>query len=175
MQKYIELMIRLAKIQDLDEILSLTKACAAAMTAQGIHQWNQHYPNLDAFKLDVSRRELYVLEKDAKIVGIVVISSLMDAEYEPVKWLTPSGNNVYIHRLAVHPEQQRQGLARSLMDFAEAQAKNSGVHSVRLDTFSQNQRNQRFYEQRGYTRLGNIYFLKQSEHPFYCYELVLNS
>jgi len=33
--------------------------------------------------------------------------------------------------------------------------------------------NQKFYELRGYKKLGSIYFPKQSEHPFYCYEFVL--
>ncbi|NJX17164.1 GNAT family N-acetyltransferase, partial [Tamlana crocina] len=65
------------------------------------------------------------------------------------------------------------GNGRKLMDFAEAFAKEHGYVSVRLDTFSKNERNQRFYEARGYKRLGNIYFPKQSEHPFYCYEKVL--
>ncbi|MGM0391936.1 MAG: GNAT family N-acetyltransferase, partial [Bacteroidota bacterium] len=30
-----------------------------------------------------------------------------------------------------------------------------------------------FYESRGYQKLGDIYFPKQSEHPFHCYELIL--
>ena len=61
------------------------------------------------------------------------------------------------------------------MNFAETYAKENNYNSVRLDTFSQNKRNQKFYEQRGYKRLGDIYFPKQSEHPFYCYELYLNT
>jgi ribosomal protein S18 acetylase RimI-like enzyme len=75
--------------------------------------------------------------------------------------------------LAVSPAFQKKGYARKLMDFAESFAKQNAAVSVRLDTFSQNKRNQRFYENRGYQRLGNIYFPKQSQHPFYCYELVL--
>ena len=46
--------------------------------------------------------------------------------------------------------------------------------SIRLDTFSQNKRNQQFYEQRNYVKLENIYFPNQSEFPFHCYEKVLN-
>ena len=59
------------------------------------------------------------------------------------------------------------------MDFAENFAKEHNALSVRLDTFSQNKRNQKFYETRGYKRLGDIYFPKQSNHPFHCFELVL--
>ncbi len=167
-------MIRLAKYKEIGEILNLTRACAKAMIAQGIYQWNEHYPTKAAFQLDLEREELYVLEKSSKIVGIIVISAHMDQEYIPIKWLTPNTNNGYIHRLAVHPNYQSQGYAQALMDFAEAKAQESKMDSVRLDTFSQNKRNQLFYQKRGYTQLGNVYFPKQSEHPFYCYELVLN-
>ena len=74
--------------------------------------------------------------------------------------------------MAIHPEHQRKGYAKKLMDFAEATAKENNATSVRLDTFSQNHRNQKFYEARGYQKLESIYFPKQSKHPFYCYELV---
>jgi ribosomal protein S18 acetylase RimI-like enzyme len=97
----------------------------------------------------------------------------MDEEYASVQWLTPNKNNLYIHRLAVLPDLQGKGKARLLMDEAERKARDEQAASIRLDTFSENKRNQRFYEARGYQKLGAIYFPKQSIHPFYCYELVL--
>lgn len=102
-----------------------------------------------------------------------MISEKIDDEYLAVKWLTESNRNLYIHRLAVNPENWGQGIARNLMDFAEDLARKGNFLSVRLDTFSQNLRNQKFYEARGYQRLEDIYFPKQSEYPFHCYELKL--
>lgn len=166
-------MIVPSKISEIPEILLLTKQCAAAMIAKGIYQWNEQYPSKQAFENDIARQELYVYKLEDKIIGTVVISTFMDEEYIPINWLSPNENNLYIHRLAVHPSFQGQGYAVQLMDFAEAFAKAHNAISIRLDTFSQNTRNQAFYEQRGYQRLGNIYFPKQSEHPFYCYELLL--
>ncbi len=166
-------MIRTAKLGEIPRIMSLTRACAKHMTGMGIEQWNDHYPSENAFLNDLSRGELYLMDISEKIVGCITISTHMDDEYRPVKWLTPNGNNVYIHRLAVHPEHQGQGLARQLMDHAENMAKAENRLSVRLDTFSKNERNQRFYEARGYKKLEPVYFPKQSPHPFYCYELIL--
>ena len=166
-------MIRKATLKDIDEIIKITKACARFMASKGIYQWNEHYPNKAAFKNDVLRNELYVVESKKTLVGCVVISSFMDEEYVPISWLTENGHNIYIHRLAIHPNYQGKGYAQKLMDFAEKFAKENNYSSVRLDTFSQNKRNQKFYELRGYKRLGDIYFPKQSQHPFYCYELVL--
>ncbi|MEO5789433.1 GNAT family N-acetyltransferase [Gelidibacter sp.] len=166
-------MIRKATSSDIENILLLTNACAKNMTSKGIYQWNEHYPNAEAFHNDIKRDELYVLAHDHKIVGVIVISTFMDDVYKPITWLTPSGKNIYIHRLAVDPEYQGRGFAQRLMDFAEKYALDNMYNSVRLDTFSQNERNQRFYERRGYKRLGSIYFPNKSEHPFYCYEMVL--
>jgi len=143
------------------------------MILNGIYQWNEHYPSATTFEKDIDRDELYVLELEGKVIGTIVISALIDDEYKPVKWLKPETNSVYIHRLSVDPSKQGEGYAQILMDFAENQAKENGFASVRLDTFSQNKRNQKFYEKRGYQRLEDIFYPKQSEHPFHCYELVL--
>ena len=166
-------MIRKATILDIEPIMVITKACAKSMIAKGIYQWNEHYPNKTAFANDVKRNELYVLEIDNDIVGCIVVSTFMDQEYVPIKWLTKNENNIYIHRLAIHPKYQSLGYAQQLMDFAEQIAIENNYSSIRLDTFSQNIRNQKFYELRDYKRLGDIYFPKQSKYPFHCYELVL--
>lgn len=166
-------MIRKGTNKDIDSILQITKACARDMIEKNIYQWNELYPNKLAFKTDVLRGELYVLESENTIIGCMVISTFMDEEYVPIKWLTPNNNNIYIHRLAIHPKHQGNGNAQKLMAFAELYAKTNNFTSLRLDTFSQNKRNQKFYEKRHYKRLGDIYFPKQSKDPFYCYELVL--
>ncbi len=165
--------IQPAKAADLPEIKSLTEACAVAMQERGIFQWNEHYPSLEKLQNDIYKQELYVLIDNEKIKGIVVLTGHMDDEYIPIKWLTENSRNLYIHRLATHPSHWGDGYGQKLMDFAEEHARQHNYISVRLDTFSQNKRNHRFYESRGYERLGDIFFPKQSEHPFHCYELIL--
>lgn len=166
-------MIRKAKPSEIESILNLSKACAKAMIASNIYQWNEHYPSREAFESDIKRDELYVFSENEKILGTIVISDLKDEIYKPVIWLTPSDSKcIYIHRLAVHPEVQGQGIAKKLMDFAENYAKERDYSSVRLDTFSKNLKNNSIYQKRGYRKLQEIFFPKQSEYPFYCYELV---
>ncbi len=166
-------MVRLAKAQDIDLLIKITKACAKYMIDKGIFQWNEFYPSKNAFVHDLERNELYVLEVKNKVIGCIVISIHMDEEYLPIDWLTLNDKNIYIHRVAIHPDYQGKGYAQQLMTFSENYAIENNYVSIRLDTFSQNERNQKFYELRGYKRLGDIYFPKQSTHPFYCYELVL--
>ncbi|AYN65945.1 GNAT family N-acetyltransferase [Euzebyella marina] len=166
-------MIRKAKLSEIPQILALANACAQHMIKNGIFQWNEHYPSRAVFEADIDRGELYVLVIEEEIIGTIVVSTLMDEEYLPIEWLTENGRNIYIHRLGVHPNRQGKGYAQQMMQFAENHARDNGFISVRLDTFSQNTRNQRFYEKRGFQKLGDIFFPKQSEHPFHCYELVL--
>lgn len=165
--------IRTATLRDLPEIKTLTEACAVAMQDRGIFQWNEHYPSLEKLENDIQNQELYVLIDENEIKGIVVLSDHMDEEYIPIDWLTENSHNLYIHRLATHPSNWGEGYGQKLMDFAEGYAREHSYISVRLDTFSQNKRNQKFYESRGYQKLGDIFFPKQSENPFHCYELIL--
>lgn len=162
-----------ATIEDIPHLLSITRDCAAKMISEGIYQWNETYPNKEAFEKDVLQQQLYVLSIEEEMIGCVVLSSEKDTEYEEVKWLTEDKKALYIHRLAVHPLHQKHGYARKLMDFAEDLAITKGAVSVRLDTFSRNKRNQKFYKARGYHQLSSIFFPKQSPYPFYCFEKIL--
>ena len=167
-------MIRKAETQEIDAILNLTRACAQAMIQKNIFQWNDTYPSRAAFEDDIKRNELFVFAQGEKIIGTIVISNLKDDIYEQVEWLTPGdAKSIYIHRLAVHPDFQGKGIAQQLMLYAESFAEKNNYVSVRLDTFSKNLRNNDFYTKRGYNKLGDIFFPKQSEFPFHCYELVL--
>ncbi|PDH47618.1 MAG: GNAT family N-acetyltransferase [Bacteroidetes bacterium MED-G13] len=165
-------MIRLAERSDLKRVLQITRLCAREMDSRKVFQWNQHYPDQQSFVNDINKNELYVYCIKGKVVGCVSICSYMDKVYSKVTWKTSGENSIYIHRLAVDPKHQQQGIGGKLMDFAENKSKLDGIESIRLDTFSQNKVNQNFYEQRGYVKLDDIYFPLQSGHPFHCYELL---
>lgn len=165
-------MIRLAQTSDLDRVLQITRLCTREMESRKVFQWNEHYPDRKSFVRDIRNSELYVYCIKDMIVGCISVCSLMDEVYRKVSWKTNGKNSVYIHRLAVEPGHQKQGIGGKLMDFAEKKSKSDGIDSIRLDTFSQNRVNQNFYEARGYIKLEDIYFPLQSEHPFHCYELL---
>lgn len=166
-------MIRRPKIAEINEIMAITRACAKDMSSRGIEQWNEHYPSREAFVGDLEKEELFVFAENDRPVGSVTLSFTKDEEYEPIEWLGPDSKHLYVHRLCVHPEQQGQGIARQLMDYAEDYGRQHSCASVRLDTFSQNPRNIRFYKARGYQQRADVFFPKQSIHPFHCFELLL--
>ena len=166
-------MIRKAIKDDLNRIIEITKACAVSMISNNIFQWNEHYPNIETFENDVLNESLFVLEINNKLIGCLVISNDMDEFYKKVKWLTPNYNNIYLHRLAIDPCYQKKGFAKQLMTFSFEYAKANNIKSIRLDTFSGNPFNNIFYSNLGFEKLGKIYFRKQSDKPFYCFEKVM--
>jgi len=166
-------MIRKAKSNDLKRIIEITKACAAFMISNNIFQWNEHYPNIETFKNDLIEKSLYVIEKNDDIIGCIVMSQNMDEFYSNVKWITTNDKNLYLHRLAIHPKFQKMGYAKQLMNFSFDFAKKNKFISIRLDTFSENSINNIFYTKLGFKKLGEIYFRKQSNKPFYCFEKII--
>ena len=144
------------------------------MIENNIFQWNDKYPSREIFKEDIKNKSLYVSKINQEVVGCIMFSFRKDDVYKTVNWITEDEYNLYIHRLAVDPIFQKRGIARKMMDFAEDFAKSNNYISVRLDTFSQNPRNNKFYKSRGYNKLDDVYFPRQSEFPFHCYEKLVD-
>ena len=166
--------IELAVISNLDKVKEIAECCASDMINRNIFQWNEKYPSKKIFKEDIESNSLYLAKINQEIVGCIMLTKNKDDVYKDIKWLSEDNINLYIHRLAVHPLFQKKGIGRKMMDFAEDYAKSNNYESVRLDTFSKNKRNNIFYENRGYIRLGNVYFPEQSRFPFYCFEKLIN-
>lgn len=169
-------MISPGKHSEIDEIIALTRACGKHMRERGIDQWDEHYPDRENIKKDIESSTLFAYRENGEILGVVVLNEHQDEEYAEVPWTTSEEDrNLVVHRLAVRPDQQGKGIARSIMDFAEAYAREQHYDAIRLDTFSQNLRNQRFYKHRGYKELGSVYLKYKKEHPYFCYELLLHA
>ena len=166
--------IELATQNELDRVKEIAEACAKNMIENNIFQWNNKYPSREIFKEDIKNKSLYVSKINQEVVGCIMFSTRKDDVYNTVNWITEDEYNLYIHRLAVHPIFQKRGIAKKMMDFAENFAKSNNYISIRLDTFSQNPRNNKFYKARGYNKLDDVYFPKQSEFPFHCYEKLVD-
>ena len=167
-------MIEKGKSSEINLIIALTKACAKDLHNNGINQWDENYPNLESITNDIQTGTLFTYKLGNEIVGIVVLNETQDEEYREINWRTPlDSKNIIVHRLAVLPGHQGKGIARKIMDFAEEFAVKNNYDSIRLDTFSQNPRNQKFYLNRGYLELGSVYLKYKKEHPYICYEMLI--
>ena len=167
-------MIFVGEIHEIDEIIALTKACGLHMRENGIDQWDENYPDRASIQKDLETKTLFAYRENDTILGIVVLNENQDEEYGEINWSTTDNDrNIVVHRLAVLPEHQGKGIARKIMDFAEEHARINAYDAIRLDTFSQNSRNQKFYTNRGYKDLGPVYLKYKKDHPYYCYERLI--
>jgi len=162
--------IEKALLNQLNEIFEIFRECKHSMEKENIFQWTEHYPTINHISDDIKNGYLFSLNNGGKNLGVINISTIEEPEYETVHWLDKNGKCLVIHRLTVHPKNQKGGLARKLMDFAENFAAENSYTSIRLDAYSGNQRVLRFYESRGYQKTSEVNFTGRSL-PFYCYEL----
>ncbi len=169
------LTIGTAVIEDLDEVLALVREAIADMNERGIHQWNEQYPQDYLIKWDIEKDMLHVARDGDVIVGSISLTYEGDVEYRDVEWTDIDGKYLVVHRLVVHPEHQRLGVASTLMEHAEKMARDTGCTSMRLDTFSENPRSLAFFTKQGYERKpGHIHFPENVE-PYFCFEKVFQT
>lgn len=161
--------IQLAELIQLGEIIELYEACKVEMIQNEIYQWNEHYPNSTVSKMDILNEELYTIEENNQILGVVALNDVQDKVYANVNWKHNHSRVLVIHRLAIHPKSQGKGIAKKLMDFSEQFAVQNNFESIRLDAFSENPIALSIYEKRNYIKRGTVYF-PYRDIPFHCFE-----
>ncbi len=153
-------------------VMQIIALCTGHMRAQGIHQWDEIYPNLRVVEDDARAGSLFVVRQDDQCIAAVGLNDVQPDEYRPLPWQCETGLALVIHRLCVHPDWQQRGAGRHLMDFAEAFAKEHGLSCIRLDAYTGNPRALALYEKRGYHRIGQAHFPRR-ELPFVCFEKIV--
>ena len=148
--------IKPATAADLPEVMPLVTAAVAHMDAQGIFQWDEVYPCREVFEADLVEGTLFVGRIEGSLAGVIVLNTFQDPEYGDVDWAYTDEPVLVIHRLCVHPDAQRQGVAAQFMDFAEAYAEQQGYGAIRLDAFKTNPGAVALYDRRDYRRAGSI-------------------
>jgi ribosomal protein S18 acetylase RimI-like enzyme len=158
--------IRIALINDLDNVIAIVREVTRHMNQQGISQWDEIYPDRTILQKDIENQHMHLIEEDGEVAGMITLNENQEPEYTNVLWIYPS-RILVVHRLAVATEHQGKGLASSLMDFAEAKALSKGYDAIRLDAFSLNPIALSLYEHRGYRKAGTVRFRKGL---FFCFE-----
>lgn len=147
----------------------LIRRVVPAMRACGNLQWDDSYPNEEVFRRDMDLDQLWVSEDQGRITGVAAITTDQEPEYADVGWdITELA--VVVHRLAVDPDFQGQGVATALMRQTETVAKDRKISLLRLDTNSQNEATQRLFPKLGYTFAGEIGLGFRPGLRFRCYE-----
>lgn len=168
--------IRPATEADLPAILNLVRQVVPLMNAQGNFQWSADYPSAAVFEQDLVAGHLWVAESPGvpALAGVAALTrNAQDPEYVQADW-DPAAPAAVVHRLAVAPVAQGQGVAQALLRQAEALARSWGYCAVRVDTNSENAATQRLFPKLGYRFAGEITLAFRPGLRFFCYEKWLN-
>jgi GNAT superfamily N-acetyltransferase len=169
--------VRLAVSADVDALVALLGDCVREMNARGLDQWDDVYPTRATLAADVVAGTLYrAIRRDGggadsgALLGSFTLNQTQDPEYAEIAWQFTKPPIAVVHRLMVHPDAQRAGLARLMMRFAEQRARTLGFHAIRLDAFKKNDRALALYRSLGYAERGDVRFRKGA---FACFETAL--
>ena len=104
--------------------------------------------------------------------GIIVLNEAQPTEYMQVEWKYDNADDpvLIVHRLAVHPMFQNQGVGKKMMDFAIEYARTNNYPVIRLDVFEGNTSANKLYNKLGFSKAGKFRFPFQ-ETQFVCYEM----
>lgn len=162
--------MRLAKSEDLKTVMELYDACRVYLNSRGIDQWAHGYPKEDIVKRDIECQDLWLYQVEESIAAVLVLNQSAAEKYSDLAWECSHQKHLEIHRLAVHPKHMNQGLGKRMMNWAESEAKDREACCIRLDTYSLNKDNVRYYKNLGYCATGNEVMWPPVKSPFLCFE-----
>jgi ribosomal protein S18 acetylase RimI-like enzyme len=163
--------IRFATMKDMKKIMGLCDRVRIQLHEDGIDMWDEDYPNEKVFGEDIQRKNLIVAVESRKIIGAISYSfdlktelffdveDEMACEAEINKLLATCSATketiMSLHRLMVHPDHQRQGIATRLIQEAEKQGQGK---TIILFTEANNLKAISLYLRLGYVRNGMFTF-----------------
>lgn len=153
-------------------LIALYRTVTVSLRRDGVKQWDWFYPNRFVIAGDVKLGYAFGIADGDAVVGAVTVNRTFSPKYEAIDWTDASGTPAAIHRLAVRPDRQGQGLGGALLRFAENRAKASGCTSIRLDVYSGNPAAVAMYEKAGYRSVGTVRYPMRKQ-PYFVMEKLL--
>lgn len=161
-------MIRKATCSDLDNIMEIIEETVEEMKSYNNNQWDESYPKVEDFILDIENEELYIYDLKGEIQGFICVNYIEPVEYKDLEWSSEK-NFMVIHRMAVDKNVRNKSIGKKLMEFAERLSQSNNINFLKTDTNSVNIKMNSLFKKCGFNFVGEIKFLGK-ESPFYCYE-----
>lgn len=131
--------VRNYRPEDKEAVILLDKLVLAEVQTTGLPSY---FDDLEDIENNYLRNGSFVVaEVDGEIVGMGAITY-------------PKLGIARINRMRVHPDMQRKGIARSILNWLEYRAKENGVEKIVLHTLKNQEKAQALYESNGYSNIG---------------------
>ncbi len=153
------MLIERAQIDDLSTVLDVLDELAEWLQERGIRQWPAKFRGEGDWREE--RLRSYVEEGDAWLVraGGEVAATFTTGGPDPHYahgWPDDPNKGLYVYRMAVRRKYAGQDLGSRILDWCDGRAAALGYEWLRLDCHRKNPKLQRYYENRGFARVGTV-------------------
>lgn len=166
--------LRKAKEADLPRIMEIKESVVPLMIASGNTQWSEEYPDAERFKEDLRTRTLYVYEEGDMIKGFAVVDDEHPYPYDDIPWELTRADSRALHRMAVDPEHQGNGIAARMMTQIEDMLIEKGVRGIHTDTSLENEKMQYHFEKNDFEFKGKLNLDENLDDWYVAYEKVFD-
>ena len=149
---------RLAKEEDLPEILHIREDARQSLKKLRVDQWQGNDPDEEQFRTEIGLGECFVLLHGNEIGGFFSLSTRPEPCYDDIrdgKW-TENQTSAVLRHAAVSEKYRGSGLAEALIRAAENESRARGLRCVRTDTHRKNKPMQRLLRDTGFRYRGNV-------------------
>ncbi len=158
--------VRVARATDLPAARRILRAARESLVQSAITEWPEGDSGEIALAEDIRAGNLHIGEIDGSPVGIASATEEYRPEHREVRWRC-TGTALCVHRLAVWPENRRQGIASHLLRRLEHRACSLRYSAIRMDACTSNAPAIALCESRGYHRVGMVHYAAAD---FVCFE-----
>ncbi len=148
-------MIRKAVSEDIPKVIEIyEEIISEEEKGPAVIGWKRGaYPTAEVAESGFERGELFVLEKDGKIVGSMILNKKQDEHYPLGKWQYNANESevMVLHTFVVSPYHARKGYGEELFRYYEDYARQNGCKYLRFSTNATNYRSRNFYKKMGVT------------------------
>lgn len=141
--------IRKAKPNELNQIESLYKSVIESEFCM----WNEYYPTMEDILFDQNHGNLYVLEENSEIYGVISVVEYSELGSFDV-WSEPNSPWIEISRLVISKNHQNKGLASFFVQQISEYLKDNGMQYLRLSVAKNNIPAIKTYNKLGFNIVG---------------------
>ncbi|MFG2639038.1 GNAT family N-acetyltransferase [Streptomyces sp. NPDC048362] len=143
-----DLLIRPARLEELDTVEALLQEASEWLASRGIDQW-QYPPHRDRIAAALKQGVCFLAFEDGEPIATLQVDDYADPEF----WTLDDepGAALYVHRMAVSRRAAGSGLGGRLLEWAADHAATHGKRWLRLDAWKDNEELHRYYKAAGFT------------------------
>lgn len=146
---------RIAKNEELEQVMALYQKAIQNMQARGINQWVDGYPDRSYVENDIQNGDLYLLAEGEELLAVASLNEEQEEEYATGQW-QGKGRVAVLHRFCINPEYQGQQIGQVMMEAIEKYLTACAYDDIRLDTLESNGPAMKLYDKMGYQLAGTM-------------------